>query len=114
MRAPGNRGKSRWTRFWSGPAGPPTWKTLDLEAAGVQYEAGRGQGVVVNDHLQTTNRRIYAAGDVCLPYKFTHLADATARIVIQNALFLGPQKDERPDHPLVHLHRSGSGPRGAE
>ena len=47
---------------------------------------------MVNDRLQTTNRRIYAAGDVCLKYKFTHMADATARIVIQNALFLGRKK----------------------
>ncbi len=36
-----------------------------------------------------TNRRIYAAGDICFPHQFTHTADATARIVIQNALFLG-------------------------
>jgi hypothetical protein len=36
--------------------------------------------------------RIYAAGDICLKYKFTHTADATARIVIQNALFLGRKK----------------------
>ncbi len=52
----------------------------------------RRAGVVVNDRLQTTNRHIYAAGDVCLQYKFTHMADATARIVIQNALFLGRKK----------------------
>ncbi len=48
--------------------------------------------VQVNDYLQTTNPRIYAAGDICLPYKFTHTADATARLVIQNALFLGRKK----------------------
>jgi pyruvate/2-oxoglutarate dehydrogenase complex dihydrolipoamide dehydrogenase (E3) component len=41
----------------------------------------------VDDHLRTTNPRIYAAGDVCLGWKFTHAADAAARIVIQNALF---------------------------
>lgn len=62
---------------------------LDLEKAGVKYDRG---GVVVNDYLQTTNPRIYAAGDVCLPYKFTHTADASARIVIQNALFFGRKK----------------------
>lgn len=39
--------------------------------------------------LRTSNRRIYAAGDVCSRYKFTHAADAMARIVIQNALFFG-------------------------
>jgi pyruvate/2-oxoglutarate dehydrogenase complex dihydrolipoamide dehydrogenase (E3) component len=65
---------------------------LNLEAAGVKYEGGKGRGVIVNDRLQTTNSHIYAAGDVCLPYQFTHLADAAARIVIQNALFFGRRK----------------------
>ena len=46
----------------------------------------------MNDCLQTTNPRIYAAGDVCLAWKFTHAADFSARIVIQNALFLGRKK----------------------
>ncbi len=70
----------------------PNVEGLDLEAAGVRYAGGRGRGVVVNDRLQTSNRRIYAAGDVCLPYQLTHLADAAARIVIQNALFWGRRK----------------------
>ncbi|EMI21318.1 pyridine nucleotide-disulfide oxidoreductase dimerization region [Rhodopirellula maiorica SM1] len=61
---------------------------LNLEAAGVTYD---DSGVEVNDHLQTTNPRIYAAGDICSKYKFTHAADFQARIVIQNALFaIGP------------------------
>jgi len=63
---------------------------LNLEAAGVEYD-GR-IGVMVNDRLQTTNARIYAAGDVASPYRFTHVADASARIVIRNALFLGRQR----------------------
>ena len=70
----------------------PNVEGLNLEAAGVNYEAGKGRGVLVNDKLQTTNPKIYAAGDICLPYQFTHLADAAARIVIQNALFLGRKK----------------------
>jgi pyruvate/2-oxoglutarate dehydrogenase complex dihydrolipoamide dehydrogenase (E3) component len=70
----------------------PNVENLNLEASGVRYEAGRGRGVLVNDYLQTSNPRVYAAGDVCLPYQFTHLADAAARIVIQNALFLGRKK----------------------
>ena len=37
-------------------------------------------------------RRVYAAGDVCSRYKFTHAADAMARIVIANALFLARRK----------------------
>jgi pyruvate/2-oxoglutarate dehydrogenase complex dihydrolipoamide dehydrogenase (E3) component len=63
---------------------------LNLEAAGVEYD--KKDGVAVDDYLQTSNPRIYAAGDICLHYKFTHMADATARIVIQNALFLGRKK----------------------
>lgn len=61
--------------------------SLNLEAAHVEYD--KRMGVKVDDHLRTTNKRIYAAGDVCFHYKFTHVADALARIVIQNALFFG-------------------------
>jgi pyruvate/2-oxoglutarate dehydrogenase complex dihydrolipoamide dehydrogenase (E3) component len=70
----------------------PNVEGLNLEAAAVKYASGKGRGILVNDRLQTSNSRIYAAGDVCLPYQFTHLADATARIVIQNALFGGRKK----------------------
>jgi pyruvate/2-oxoglutarate dehydrogenase complex dihydrolipoamide dehydrogenase (E3) component len=62
---------------------------LNLESAGVEHDRS---GVMVNGYLQTTNRRIYAAGDVGFPYKFTHMAEATARIVVQNALFLKSKK----------------------
>jgi pyruvate/2-oxoglutarate dehydrogenase complex dihydrolipoamide dehydrogenase (E3) component len=65
----------------------PNVDGLNLEAAGVEYDARRG--VIVNDGLRTANPRIYAAGDICSQYKFTHTADAMARIVIQNALFMG-------------------------
>ncbi|HEY9860162.1 MAG TPA: mercuric reductase [Candidatus Obscuribacterales bacterium] len=68
----------------------PNVEGLDLERVGVKYD--QHQGVWVNDRLQTTNARIYAAGDVCMDWKFTHAADAAARIVIQNALFLGRKK----------------------
>lgn len=68
----------------------PNVEGLNLEGVGVEYD--KRAGVVVNDKLQTTNPRIYAAGDICLQYKFTHTADAAARIVIQNALFGGSKK----------------------
>lgn len=68
----------------------PNVENLGLEAAGVVFDK-RG-GVEVNDFLQTTNNDIYAAGDVCSKFKFTHAADAMARIVIQNALFFGRSK----------------------
>jgi pyruvate/2-oxoglutarate dehydrogenase complex dihydrolipoamide dehydrogenase (E3) component len=67
----------------------PNIETLNLEAAGV---AATPEGVTVDDRLQTSNRRIYASGDVCSPYKFTHAADAMSRIVLQNALFYGWRK----------------------
>jgi len=59
---------------------------LGLEAVGVQYDT---HGIKVDDRLRTTNSRIFAAGDVCSGYKFTHNSDFQARIVIQNALFVG-------------------------
>ncbi len=65
----------------------PNVEGLNLESAGVDYDDHKG--VHVNDRLQTSNARIYAAGDVCSRYQFTHAADALARLVIQNALFLG-------------------------
>ncbi len=65
----------------------PAVANLGLEAAGVEYD--RVHGIKVNDRLQTTNSRIYAAGDVCSAYKFTHMSDAMARVLIRNALFLG-------------------------
>ncbi|MPZ16751.1 MAG: FAD-containing oxidoreductase [Luteitalea sp.] len=67
----------------------PNVAGLELAAAGVELAQG---GVRVDDRLRTTNRRIYAAGDVCSAWKFTHAADAMARIVLQNALFFGRKK----------------------
>ena len=67
----------------------PNIETLGLGAAGV---GSTTQGIVVDDRLRTSNRRIYAAGDVCSAFKFTHAADAMARIVIQNAFFLGRKR----------------------
>jgi pyruvate/2-oxoglutarate dehydrogenase complex dihydrolipoamide dehydrogenase (E3) component len=74
----------------AGAGRAPNVEGLDLERAGVEYDLR--SGVKVNDVLQTTNPAVYAAGDVCLTFKFTHTADATARIVIQNALFKGRKK----------------------
>ncbi len=68
----------------------PNVQNLGLDAAGVSFDGDAG--IRVNDFLQTTNPRIYAAGDVCLEHKFTHTADAAARIVVQNALFLGRKR----------------------
>ncbi len=67
----------------------PNVEELGLETVGVEFDK---KGVKVNDRLQTANPRIYACGDICSPYQFTHAADFMARIVIQNALFKGRAK----------------------
>ena len=67
----------------------PNIEGLNLEAAGVRYDR---TGVLVDDMLRTTNRRVFAAGDICSRYQFTHSADFMARTVIQNALFFGRKK----------------------
>lgn len=63
----------------------PNVKSLSLERAGVTYTAD--DGIKVNEQLKTTNRRIYAIGDVVGGQQFTHLANYQAGIVIRNALF---------------------------
>ncbi|MGE3273886.1 MAG: FAD-containing oxidoreductase [Vicinamibacterales bacterium] len=91
----------------------PNVEGLGLEAAGV---AASDEGVVVDDFLRTTNRRVYAAGDVCSAFRFTHAADAAARLVIQNALFFGRKRASRlvipwctyTDPELAHVGMSGA------
>lgn len=67
----------------------PNIEGLDLDQAGIAHDRN---GVRVDDRLQTANPRVYAAGDICSGYKFTHTADAQARILLANALFKGRQK----------------------
>ncbi len=67
----------------------PNVEGLNLEAAGVNYSR---DGVIVDDYLRTSNPRIYAAGDICSKFKFTHAADAMARAALRNALFFGRAK----------------------
>ncbi len=77
----------------------PNTGGLNLESANVKYS---DSGVDVNDYLQTTNPRIFAAGDICSQYKFTHAADFQARIVIQNALFsVGPFGRKKSSQLLI-------------
>lgn len=66
----------------------PNVEGLGLESVGVDYDTT--SGVKVNSRLQTTNPKIFAAGDICFPFKFTHTADAMTQIVIQNSLFPHP------------------------
>ncbi|MDJ0590864.1 MAG: mercuric reductase [Pleurocapsa sp. MO_226.B13] len=83
----GNKGQESVVvdRILAGAGRQPNVESLNLEAAGVEYDSRKG--VKVNDYLQTSNSKIYGAGDICMNWKFTHAADAAARIVIKNALF---------------------------
>ncbi len=77
----------------------PNLENLNLESANVKFNA---HGIGVNDSLQTSNPKIFAAGDVCSKYKFTHAADFQARIVIQNALFaIGPIGRKKASQLLI-------------
>jgi pyruvate/2-oxoglutarate dehydrogenase complex dihydrolipoamide dehydrogenase (E3) component len=67
----------------------PVADGLNLDAAGVRHGPA---GIAVNGRLQTTNPRVFAAGDVASAYQFTHAADALARIAVQNALFFGRRR----------------------
>jgi pyruvate/2-oxoglutarate dehydrogenase complex dihydrolipoamide dehydrogenase (E3) component len=67
----------------------PSLEALDLAAAGVAHDP---RGVHVDARMRTSNRRIYAAGDVASQQQYTHAADAMARLVLRNALFFGRQR----------------------
>jgi len=67
----------------------PNLENLGLDAAGVRYNL---RGVEVDERLRTSSARIFAAGDICSRFQFTHAADAMARIVIANALFMARRK----------------------
>ncbi len=99
----------------------PNIEGLGLEAAGVRY--GK-RGVEVDDNLRTSNKRVFACGDVASPFQFTHVADAQARIVIQNALFFGRSKTSAltipwctytsPEVAHVGLYEKDAGEKGIE
>ncbi len=65
----------------------PYTQGLDLAAAGIHSDAQRG--ILVDDFLQTHNPRVYAAGDVCIPHRYTHVAERTARMAVRNLLGRG-------------------------
>jgi pyruvate/2-oxoglutarate dehydrogenase complex dihydrolipoamide dehydrogenase (E3) component len=77
-------------RIMVGLGRAPNVENIGLETAGVEFDPRTG--IKVDDHLRTANPNIFAAGDCCMQYKFTHAADAAAQIVIQNALFGGKKK----------------------
>jgi pyruvate/2-oxoglutarate dehydrogenase complex dihydrolipoamide dehydrogenase (E3) component len=72
----------------------PNVEGMGLETVGVKFDSK--VGIQVDDFLRTSNPRIYAAGDCAMAWKFTHAADAAAKIVVQNALFsFGPLGKKR-------------------
>lgn len=100
----------------------PNVEGLGLERASVEFDPRLG--IKVSDTLRTRNPRIFAAGDVCMAWKFTHAADAAAKIVVQNALFRRRQKLSRlvmpwctytdPEIAHVGLYESEARARGIE
>ena len=67
----------------------PNIENLGLESAGVKSER---KGIIVDRRMRTSQKHIYACGDVCGPYPFTHMAEYQAGIVISNAIFRFPKK----------------------
>ncbi len=65
---------------------------LGLEEAGIKLD---GRAIKVNRGMKTTNRRVYAIGDVAGGLQFTHMAGYHAGLVIRNALFGLPVKENR-------------------
>jgi pyruvate/2-oxoglutarate dehydrogenase complex dihydrolipoamide dehydrogenase (E3) component len=76
----------------------PNIESLNLDAAGVKHDRN---GIVVNSGLKSSNRRIYAIGDVAGGPQFTHVANYHASIVVKNALFRIPAKADHATVPWV-------------
>ena len=88
----GERRKTRCDELLVAVGRTPNVEGLGLEEVGVRCDAA---GVVVDAKLRTTNPRIYAAGDITPAPKFTHLADAHAGVIVQNALFFPSARADR-------------------
>jgi len=76
----------------------PNVDKLDLEKAGIDYT---NRGVQTDERLRTTNKKVFAIGDVAGGLQFTHVAGYHAGIVIRNALFKMPAKADHSAVPWV-------------
>jgi pyruvate/2-oxoglutarate dehydrogenase complex dihydrolipoamide dehydrogenase (E3) component len=76
----------------------PNVENIGLEAAGVRFSPN---GIEVDTRLRSSNKRIFAAGDVVGGYQFTHVAGYHAGIVIRNALFRLPSHASTKAIPWV-------------
>jgi pyruvate/2-oxoglutarate dehydrogenase complex dihydrolipoamide dehydrogenase (E3) component len=76
----------------------PNFRSLDLESVGVNVNE---RGVSVNGYLQTSQRHIYAVGDVIGPFLFTHMADAQARVIVRNIVVPFQFLRQKMDYSVV-------------
>ena len=76
----------------------PVVHGLGLEEAGVEFDR---QGIAVDRRLRTSQKHIYAVGDVCGPYPFTHMAEYQAGIALANIVFRTPKKTDYRVVPRV-------------
>jgi pyruvate/2-oxoglutarate dehydrogenase complex dihydrolipoamide dehydrogenase (E3) component len=76
----------------------PNLEGLDLESAGIAWTPA---GISVDGRLRTTNRKVFAIGDVAGGAQFTHVAGYHAGVVIKNALFRLPAKADLTACPRV-------------
>ncbi len=76
----------------------PNVEGLGLEAAGIEYDR---RGIKVDAGMKTTNKKVYAIGDVAGALQFTHVANYHAGLVIRNALFRMPVKADYSAIPWV-------------
>lgn len=67
----------------------PNTEKLNLDVAGIEPTRG---GIKVDASLKTTNKRVYAIGDVASDLQFTHVAGYHAGVIIKSALFGLPSK----------------------
>jgi pyruvate/2-oxoglutarate dehydrogenase complex dihydrolipoamide dehydrogenase (E3) component len=76
----------------------PNFDSLGLKSVGVDVNE---RGVRVNEYLQTSQRHIYAVGDVIGPFLFTHMADAQARVVVRNIVVPFQFLRQKMDYSVV-------------
>ena len=76
----------------------PAVHGLGLEEAGVTFSK---RGIEVDRRLRTSQKHIYAVGDVCGPYHFTHMAEYQAGIALANIVFRSPKKTDYRVVPRV-------------
>ncbi len=76
----------------------PVVETLNLEKAGIAFNLG---GIKVNRKMQTSNKKIYACGDVTGEMPLTHVAELQAGTIIANMIFKIPKKISYDVIPVV-------------